>query len=677
MENKSKRKKRIQRLVSESIARSQLLAHNFPRQDESPSSSQHYGRLKNTQSNGSIKRTLASQSPVPYKYPDNDHGSTAVLSSIPRREFRIAPSADIATPKIRVLSFKASRFQAIKRLFNWLVVLVSFRGGTLWDRLRRRDSEEVRAVRLRQAFEKAGGTFIKFGQQMAMRIDLLPWAYSVELSKMLDQVPPISFEQSLEVINQSLGKPWQTVFSVIDPEPIGSASIACVYQATLKSGERVAVKVRRPNIGELFAADLKVMDWLLDFVEFLTIVRPGFTKNLRAELRRTLMEELDFVQEARFQHIFRRQSKKSGKKFFNAPRVYFEYSGEEIIVEEFAAGMWLWEVMAGVEQGNREALAMMRQLNISPKKVAKRLLWVNYWGMQENLFFHADPHPANVIVRANSKLTFIDFGSSGSFNPEQEDAFQRISIASSNNNPEMMARASLKLLEPLPPIDLKGLMQEVEASYVRVLYVFNSKRSHTQWWERTSVLQWLNFVKIARSNNMPVNLHTLRMMRATLLYDTIAVRLHPRIDRFERIRKYREFRSARAKKRVQKNIRKQIRQGGDELYLRLEELSNVGEKLYHRTKDLISSPVFNYRSLVEKWVHTVSILIKLLGRVGLITAVLVFIVLAIQLGNGEPVGLVDVFRMVTSNLVYQILLAILVVVNARNVLLRLRDPEIS
>jgi ubiquinone biosynthesis protein len=677
VENKRNRKKRIQRLVGESMARSQLLAHDFPHHGKAPSSSQGKGQLKNAPSNGSIKSTPASQLPFPDEHPDNDQGPTELLSSIPRRELHIAPSTAIATPKMRVLSFEASRLQAIRRMFTWLFVLISFRGGTFRDRLRRRDSEEARAVRLRQAFEKAGGTFIKFGQQMAMRIDLLPWAYSVELSKMLDKVPPIPFEQSLEVINQSLGKPWQTVFSVIDPEVIGSASIACVYQATLKTGERVAIKVRRPQIGELFAADLKVMDWFLDFVEFLTIIRPGFTKNVRAELRRTLMEELDFVQEARFQHIFRRQSKKSGKKFFTAPRVYFEYSGEEIIVEEFASGMWLWEVMAGVEQGNAEALAMMRQLNIDPQKVAKRLLFVNYWGMQENLFFHADPHPANVVVRPNSQLTFIDFGSSGSFNPEQEDAFQRLSVASSNNNPEMMARATLKLLEPLPPIDLKELMQEVEASYVRVLYVFNSKRSHTQWWERTSVLQWLNFVRIARSYNMPVNLHTLRMMRATLLYDTIAVRLHPKIDRFERVRKYREFRSARAKKRIQKNIRKQIQQGGDEFYLKMEELSNVGEKLYHRTKDLISSPVFNYRSLVEKWIHTISILIKLLGRVVFITAVLTFIVLAIQLFSGEPVGFADAIKLVTSNRVYQLLLAFLVVVNVRNVLFRLRDPEIS
>ena len=109
----------------------------------------------------------------------------------------------------------------------------------------------------------------------------------------------------------------------------------------------------------------------------------------------------------------------------------------------------------------------------------------------------------------------------------------------------------------------------------------------------------------------------------------------------------------------------------------MEELSNVGEKLYHRTKDLISSPVFNYRSLVEKWIHTISILIKLLGRVVFITAVLTFIVLAIQLFSGEPVGFADVIKLVTSNRVYQLLLALLVVVNARNVLFRLRDPEIS
>jgi ubiquinone biosynthesis protein len=208
-------------------------------------------------------------------------------------------------------------------LFSWVYLIAYILFGNLWDKLRGRDSLERRAARLRMGLEKIGGTFVKFGQQVAMRIDLVPWAYCVELAKMLDKMPPFSREEALAAIERNTGKPWDEIFAVFDPEPIGSASIACVYQAVLKDGSRVAVKIRRPGIGELFMADFRVLDWIMNLVEFLTIVRPGFTRNLRREFQETLLEELDFTKEARFQEIFRRTSKKSGKKFFTAPKVLF------------------------------------------------------------------------------------------------------------------------------------------------------------------------------------------------------------------------------------------------------------------------------------------------------------------------------------------------------------------
>src|SRR5207244_3726737 len=108
---------------------------------------------------------------------------------------------------------------------------------------------------------------------------------------------------------RAVGRPWQEVFAVFDPKPVGSASIACVYQAVLKDGTKVAVKVRRPQIGELFVADLRVLDWLAAVAEFLTIVRPGWTRGGRQGLRETLLEELDFRREAQYQDIFRRNAR--------------------------------------------------------------------------------------------------------------------------------------------------------------------------------------------------------------------------------------------------------------------------------------------------------------------------------------------------------------------------------
>ncbi|MFC1936349.1 ABC1 kinase family protein [Chloroflexota bacterium] len=600
-----------------------------------------------------------------------------VLTSIPRRQIATSQIDDVSLPLVQPVTFKTSQIKAVGRLFVWIYMILSFIAGNLWDQLRRRDSEARRAVRLRCTFEKVGGTFVKLGQQMAMRIDLLPWAYTIELSKMLDQIPPFPLEQAIEIIERSTGQKWQDIFSVFDPEPVGSASVACVYQAVLKTGEKVAVKVRRPKIGELFMADFKAFDWLLDLAEFLTIVRPGYTLNIRKEFQTILLEELDFVQEARFQDMFRRSARKTGQKFFAAPKLFHQFCNQEMIVQEFTAGIWLWEIMAGVEQQNIQALTRMRELNINPKKVAQRLLWVNYWGMQENLFFHADPHPANVIVSKNSKLTFIDFGSCGSFNREQRAGLELTAMASGQNDAEGMARGTLKLFEPLPPLDVKELFQEAESEYTRVLTIFKSKQEHTEWWERTSVRQWMSFFKFSRKNNIAVTIHTLRMIRATLLYDTVAVRISKEVDRFEEYLKFKKFRESQAKKRVTKNLKNQVKQGLDDtVFFRMEEIAKTGEKLMYRTRSMLDSPLFNFSSLIGKWVFTASLTIKVLGRILLVTFLGAAIAAGLQLVSGQPLQPVEILNMLYANRFYQAIIALLIITNVRHILFRLRDQEV-
>ena len=250
--------------------------------------------------------------------------SESVLQSMPRREqLTNQDERQLWLPTVESLVFKTSFWRSVGRLFTWFGMLISIILGNLSDRILRRDSVERRAIRLREVLERAGGTFVKLGQQVAMRIDLVPWAYCVELSKMLDQMLPFPTEQALKAVEKTIGRPWQDVFDVFDPKPIGSASMACVYQAKLKDGTKVVVKIRRPGVAELFRADLKVLDWVAELAEFLTIIRPGFTRNLRAELRDILMEELDFRREGRFQDIFRRNAPPIRQGFFHRPECLF------------------------------------------------------------------------------------------------------------------------------------------------------------------------------------------------------------------------------------------------------------------------------------------------------------------------------------------------------------------
>ena len=597
-----------------------------------------------------------------------------VLVPIPRRPQTIAPLDDIRPPRIREVTFRASLGQSVGRLFLWFSVIVWVVGGRLADKLTGRDTTQRRARRLREALERVGGTFVKFGQQIAMRIDMVPWEYCIELSKMLDRMRPFPVEQALEAVERAAGRPWQDVFSVFDPVPVGSASVACVFQATLKNGTKVAVKVRRPGIGSVFMADFRVMDWLFGLVEALTIVRPGFTKNVRREFRDTLLEELDFRKEAQFQHIYRRNVRKKAKRdFFTAPSVHFELSNDEVIVQEYVTGMWLWELISAVESRSPEGQARMRELNIDPGLVARRIMWASFWSMDENLFFHADPHPANIVIGQDSKVTFVDFGSCGSFNNEQRWAVLRMVAAMEADDAEGMARAVIKLTEPFPPMDVAALIREAKEEYIRVLYTFRTKAKHTEWWERTSARQWLAMVKTARKFNLPINLHTLRMIRATLLYDTLVMRLDRTFDRYDAYDKFLKQRARWARSRW----RRRMRATRHEVVLNVDEMMAAGTELLERAQHSMSSPIAGFTAAVDKGVFAFSILTRLAGRVlfmVLVATIIVTLSSYLRDGTFSPLAALST---VNRSYLFRVLVAGLVAVNIRHLVLRFRDRDVD
>ena len=569
--------------------------------------------------------------------------------------------------------FETTIFSAIGRLFVWLTALMSFWGGTFWDRLRGRDTIERRAVRLRETLERTGATFIKFGQQLSVRADVLPYAYCRELIKMLDRVPPFPTAQAIETIERATGKPIGETFAVFDPEPIGSASLACVYQAQLFTGERVAVKVRRPRIGEKFAADLRALDWLLILSEWLTLVRPGFTTHLRHDLRQTLFEELDFRKEARYQDLFRRRAKKkSARHFFSAPRVYFELSNEEVIVQEFASGLWLWELLEIVDRQDEVGLAYIRQLNINPKVVAKRLHWVAMWGMINDLFFHADPHPANVIIRPDNHLVFIDFGSCGAYDQSRRAAMQQLFYHQQRDDIAGMVQASLHLLEPLPPIDVTEFAKELQLVYRQQQYAMRSKQ--TVWFEHSTSGIFIEMIGLSRKYGIPMNSDVLRIGRANMLYDTLAARLHSRVDPERVYRRFVKDVGKQARRRVLKSMRTRVAGGlAPQDYLAVETAVDTVYRLAYRVQRFLDSPGLKLPYMVEKWVYVVSTAIKLCLLVAVFAGAAVALVAAQQWSRGQGLNVYATWHQVVANGWFQLFALVVVFLNVRKVLFRLND----
>lgn len=600
-----------------------------------------------------------------------------VLQPIERRQrlINFDERSDAVLPSYTVLPHENNFGRSLGRLITWIYLgaTIIFSIGLDW--LLRRDTLARRAIHLRRGLEQASGTFVKFGQQAAMRIDLLPWEFCVELSKMLDKMVPFPVERALAAIERTVGKPWQEIFAVFDPEPIGSASIACVFQAVLKDGTKVAVKVRRPDIIHVFLADLQVLDWLSELAEFLTIFRPGLTHNLRAELRETLLEELDFRREARFQDTFRRNAPKSGQNFFTAARVFFEFSGEEVLVQEFVSGLWLWEVISAVEQKNPKMQALLRKHHIDPAVVARRILWTCFWSSDEHIFFHADPHPANILVRDNNELTFIDFGSCGSFNSHQRLALEQMVLSMARQDAEGIALSTLTLMEPLPPLDLPLMEKMLQKDFLRVLYTFNTPAEYTEYWERTSARQWVVTVQNARRFNVSLNLHMLRMIRATLLYDSIVLRLDPELSRFEEYGKFMEDRAELIKKRWRARLRENA---GDGLFLQIEEMTNSMNDIMLRAQTTLGRPVVAFGATVDKVAFTISVFSRLVARVLFVTVLAMGGVAASRSLYGTAVTLAsfsDAFLTVLRSPLYQIFLVAAAVLNLRHIMFRLQESD--
>lgn len=499
-----------------------------------------------------------------------------------------------------------SPFRVTVRLFELVGAIFYFWTGAFfdwWTVARRPGREAVllgrRAARLRRIFQRLGGTFIKVGQQMSIRTDVFHPVYCHELEKLLDNAELIPEAYVREVIERRTGKPLEATFAEFDFSAFGRASIACVYKACLHSGEVVAVKIRRPGIKRHFKTDLTALGWVLRTAEFLTILRPRVSSTFRVELELMLFEELDFRLEVRYQELFRRYFKKRKKLNTTAPRPYYHLCGPGIIVSEFVTGVWMKELMAGVESGDPCYLEELRAQDIDPERVAKQLVRGSHYGFFECPFFHGDPHPGNILIQPGNRIVMVDFGACGVFAERDRIQLAQMHYYHSQEDVGGMVQCVIHLMEPLPPIDLDSLRRRLENEWWKGFY--GIKSHHADWRERTSFRLWTALFREVRRFQIPIPLNVLRMIRATLLYDSVAARIYPQINVFKEYRKYYDGYARRIQKEIQRSLLRQLLWGPDPInYVRLKRLWDVGDLLLRQAQALLRRPIPDFSALVSK-----------------------------------------------------------------------------
>lgn len=260
--------------------------------------------------------------------------------------------------------------------------------------------KEAAAQALRRAFERLGPTFIKFGQLLSLRPDLVPPEFSKELEKLQDSVPSFSFELVQEIIEEDLKQPLSKLFRSIEKKPLACASMAQVHRVKLKNGTDAAVKIQRPNVKEIIDADLDILFFLAYSLEkHFPEIRSYRPVDIIKEFAVWTRKELNFEIEAGNALRLRDEMKKN--KNVNVPKIFVEYSSPRVLTMEYVNGAKL------------DNLQALKKFHINRKKIV-----MTYFTsiLEQALlygFFHADPHPANIFVQKDGKLVYLDFGIMG------------------------------------------------------------------------------------------------------------------------------------------------------------------------------------------------------------------------------------------------------------------------
>jgi ubiquinone biosynthesis protein len=375
---------------------------------------------------------------------------------------------------IRKIGAIGTTYRHIQRYRQILTVLFKYGFGDLIDTLKieqylevglqmisRKHREKIetlsRAERVRMALEELGPTFIKMGQILSTRPDLLPVEFIRQLAKLQDEVPAFGFDQVKETVEKELRAPLDRIFQDFSKTPLASASIGQVHRARLVNGEEVIVKVQRPDIRKIIEVDLEIMFHLATLMErhlkAMEIHRPT---RVVEEFARTLEMELDYTLEAAHAERFAAQFR--DERTVYVPRVYREATTRRILTMEYIDGIKASE------------LERLEEAGLNRREIAHRGFDLILKQIFVHGFFHADPHPANVFILPDNIICYLDFGMMGRIGRQAREDFADLIMGIALRDEAKAARSLVALTIPDENVDSSGLERDVAQFIDRYFY---------------------------------------------------------------------------------------------------------------------------------------------------------------------------------------------------------------
>ncbi len=357
--------------------------------------------------------------------------------------------------------------------------------------------------------KKMGPTYIKLGQLLSTRPDLLPDPYLIALATLQDDVPPIPYEEVHEIVEEEIGTRISKSFSFFDEEPLASASIGQVHKATLRSGKPVAVKVQRPGIRKRFLEDLDTLKEIADFaVKHSSAARRYDIDEVLAELRHILLQELDYNREA--QNLILLAENLKSFENITVPQPILDYSSSKVLTMEYVDGTKI------------TSISPFRQLENDLSPLVDELIDAYLKQIITDGFVHADPHPGNVQLTTQNKIALFDLGMVAKFSPQMQDKILQLLVALGQDDGEACAEVLLKMSEYSEDADIKNFRKTINH------LVMDSQHTLAKEMKTGRLLIQMN--RVAAENGIHIAVEVNILGKILLNMDQIVAVLEPEYD---------------------------------------------------------------------------------------------------------------------------------------------------
>ena len=388
---------------------------------------------------------------------------------------------------------------------------------------------------LRWYFEACGGGYVKVGQLLATRYDLLRVEYTDELGKLLDSLRPVATPKIVQEIERGLGRPISDAFASFEPQPLATASLAQVHGAVLPDGDEVVVKVLKPGIGDRVRVDLRFLALSAHVLDLLPVLHGLDVSGLTDDLSRTAVEELDLGREAMYTAFLHERMATDAIAHY-APRVYRELSSRNVLTMERVRGVTVREMLTATTNGNSGMLDVWAARGITPRRTAVILLRSVLEQTMRYRTFNADPHPSNLIVSDGGTLNWVDFGACGWLDERQWELQLRLREAIANERVHSAYLALLEGMEPLPYRNLSRFEQEIK----RIMsdYLVASRDPSAPLSQKSTGALLVRTLATLRRNRLPTTSSAVQLYRTIVVADIVMLGLYPSIDARGHLRRF-------------------------------------------------------------------------------------------------------------------------------------------